>query len=37
MGRVRLDLAELPMASYVLSVFDPASRKRTIHLILKND
>ena len=36
-GRVRLNLAELPMAGYMLSVFDPVSRKRTSHLISKND
>lgn len=37
LGRVRLNLAELPVAGYMLSVFDPVSRKRTTHLILKND
>ena len=36
-GRVRLDLADLSVAGYLLSVFDPASRKRTTHFLLKND
>ena len=37
MGRVGLDLTELPVAGYVLSVFDPATRKRTTHLLVKKD
>ena len=36
-GLVRLELADLPVAGYVLSVFDPASRQRTIHFLFKND
>lgn len=36
-GLMRLELADLPVAGYVLSVFDPASRQRTIHFLLKND
>ncbi|WP_375436315.1 T9SS type A sorting domain-containing protein [uncultured Hymenobacter sp.] len=37
LGHVRLDLADLPVASYVLSVFDPATHRRTTHFILKNE
>jgi len=37
MGRVSLDLAELPVAGYVLRVLDPATGKRTTHLLFKKD
>lgn len=36
-GRVHLNLTDLPVAGYMLSVFDPAIRKRNSHFILKND
>lgn len=36
-GMVHLDLADLPVASYVLSVYDPSSGRRTFHIIVKND
>lgn len=37
MGRVGLDLAELPVAGYVLRVLDPATGQRITHLIFKKD
>lgn len=34
---LHLDLADLPVAGYVLSVYDPASGQRTFHVLVKND
>ncbi|MDO7884023.1 T9SS type A sorting domain-containing protein [Hymenobacter cheonanensis] len=36
-GTLHLDLADLPVAGYVLSVYDPASGHRTFHVLVKND
>lgn len=36
-GTIHLDLADLPVASYVLSMYDPSSGRRTFHIIVKND
>lgn len=37
LGNVRLELGDLPMAGYMLRVYEPASQRRTTHLLLKND
>jgi hypothetical protein len=37
LATVHLELADVPVAGYVLAVYDPASGRRTTHFILKND
>lgn len=37
LDNVCLDLSDLPVAGYMLRVFDPVSQRRTTHLLLKND
>ena len=36
-GHLHLNLTDLPVGGYMLSVLDPVSRKRNFHFILKND